>query len=101
MNVELDVSLLYHAEPQKVRTLYLGVGDTYEKTLLLPELQSAVRGLTSEVRFYSTHTSVFLLCFIISLIFFLYALSRKYIYIYIYIDCILVITVTHDVIFES
>jgi hypothetical protein len=75
MNVELDVSLLYHAEPQKVRTLYLGVGDTYEKTLLLPELQSAVRGLTSEVRFcYSTHTCFYSVLFISFI--FLSALSR-------------------------
>ena len=48
MNVELDVSLLYHADPRHVRELYLGVGLNYEEVLLLPELQSAVRGLTSE-----------------------------------------------------
>ena len=49
MNVELDVALLYHADPKQIRELFLSIGDGYEKTLLLPELQSAVRGLTSEV----------------------------------------------------
>mmetsp|Transcript_82298 Transcript_82298/g.160585 ORF Transcript_82298/g.160585 Transcript_82298/m.160585 type:complete len:328 (-) Transcript_82298:364-1347(-) len=57
MNVELDVSLLYHADPEKVRALFLSVGPTYEKTLLLPELQSAVRGLTSEVSAKALYTS--------------------------------------------
>mmetsp|Transcript_32100 Transcript_32100/g.37737 ORF Transcript_32100/g.37737 Transcript_32100/m.37737 type:complete len:330 (+) Transcript_32100:49-1038(+) len=57
MNVELDVSLLYHAEPKHIRELYLGVGESYEKTLVLPELQSAVRGLTSEVSAKALYTS--------------------------------------------
>jgi regulator of protease activity HflC (stomatin/prohibitin superfamily) len=57
MNVELDVSLLYHAEPKQIRDLYLGLGETYEKTLILPELQSAVRGLTSEVSAKALYTS--------------------------------------------
>lgn len=57
MNVELDVSLLYHADPRHVRELYLGVGLNYEEVLLLPELQSAVRGLTSEVSAKALYTS--------------------------------------------
>lgn len=57
MNVELDVSLLYHANPDKVRQLFLSVGTSYDNTLLLPELQSAVRGLTSEVSAKALYTS--------------------------------------------
>ena len=72
MNVELDVAVLYHgkkiflfffsflfitavvihtnkADPKKIRDLYLGIGESYENILVLPELQSAVRGFTSEV----------------------------------------------------
>ena len=49
MNVELDVSLLYHADPSMIRDLYLSIGEEYKNVLILPELQSAVRGLTSEV----------------------------------------------------
>lgn len=57
MNVELDVSLLYHANPEKVRSLFLGVGADYKTILLLPELQSAVRGLTSEVSAKALYTA--------------------------------------------
>merc|ERR1711998_419543 len=57
LNVELDVSLLYHLELSKVRELFLQLGEAYEETLVLPELQSAVRGLTSEVSAKALYTS--------------------------------------------
>merc|ERR1712196_481616 len=57
LNVELDVSLLYHIEPSKVLDLYLQLGEAFEETLVLPELQSAVRGLTSEVSAKALYTS--------------------------------------------
>merc|ERR1711975_137769 len=57
MNVELDVSLLFHPEPTKVRALYLSIGESYEETVIMPELQSAVRGLTSEVSAKALYTS--------------------------------------------
>jgi len=57
MNVELDVSLLFHPDPQHVRELYLTVGENYEKVVIAPELQSAVRGLTSEVSAKALYTS--------------------------------------------
>ena len=53
----LPVSLLYHANPEKVRSLFLGVGADYKTILLLPELQSAVRGLTSEVSAKALYTA--------------------------------------------
>jgi len=57
MNVELDVSLLYHADPSMIRDLYLSIGEEYKNVLILPELQSAVRGLTSEVSAKALYTS--------------------------------------------
>lgn len=57
MNVELDVSLLFHPEPSQVRSLFLSVGEEYEKVVIAPELQSAVRGLTSEVSAKALYTS--------------------------------------------
>merc|ERR1712159_20585 len=57
LNVQLDVSLLYHLHPDKVLDLYLNLGVDYESTLILPELQSAVRGLTSEVSAKALYTS--------------------------------------------
>lgn len=57
LNVELDVSLLYHIDLLKVREIYLQLGEAYEETLIMPELQSAVRGLTSEVSAKALYTS--------------------------------------------
>lgn len=57
MNVELDVSILYHADPAHVRELFLTVGTDYEGILIKPEMQSAVRGLTSEVSAKALYTS--------------------------------------------
>jgi regulator of protease activity HflC (stomatin/prohibitin superfamily) len=57
LSVQLDVSLLYHLEEEKVLPLYLNLGVDYEKNLILPELQSAVRGFTSEVRAQALYTS--------------------------------------------
>merc|ERR1712188_70132 len=57
LNVELDVSMLYHIRPDKARDVYLQLGESYESILILPELQSAVRGLTSEVSAKALYTA--------------------------------------------
>lgn len=57
LNVELDVSVLYHVERDKVREVYLALGEEFEQVLIIPELQSAVRGLTSEVSAKALYTS--------------------------------------------
>merc|ERR1712086_259252 len=57
LNIELDVALLYHVDPEQVRNLFLKLGEDYEAILILPELQSAVRGLTSEVSAKALYTS--------------------------------------------
>lgn len=57
LNVELDVSLLYHVQKDKLMELYLTLGEDFENILIIPELQAAVRGLTSEVNAKSLYTS--------------------------------------------
>jgi regulator of protease activity HflC (stomatin/prohibitin superfamily) len=57
LSVELDVSLLYHLKEESVRGLFVSLGVDYETTLIMPELQSAVRGLTSEVSAKALYTS--------------------------------------------
>lgn len=57
LNVELDVSVLYHLDKAKVRDIYLNLGEDFETVLIIPELQSAVRGLTSEVSAKALYTS--------------------------------------------
>jgi len=57
LNVELDVSLLYHIEPKDARAIYVTVGENYDEVVVRPELSSAVRGLTSEVNARALYTS--------------------------------------------
>ena len=40
LTVELDVSLLYHLEPDKARDIFLTLGDSYEEILILPVFAS-------------------------------------------------------------
>lgn len=57
LNVELDVALLYRIEPEQVHALFLSLGKDYESIMIMPELQSAVRGLTSEASAKALYTS--------------------------------------------
>lgn len=57
LSVELDVSLLYRIDPRKARSIYVTVGENYDTVVILPELSSSVRGLTSEVNAKALYTS--------------------------------------------
>jgi len=57
LNVELDVSVLYHIEPTSARAIYTQVGEEYDEIVIRPELSSSVRGLTSEVNARALYTS--------------------------------------------
>ena len=57
LTVDLDVALLYHVDALRVRDIYLGLGPDYVSVLLMPELSSAVRGLTSEADAKALYTS--------------------------------------------
>mmetsp|Transcript_37758 Transcript_37758/g.119136 ORF Transcript_37758/g.119136 Transcript_37758/m.119136 type:complete len:346 (+) Transcript_37758:39-1076(+) len=46
--VQLEVSVLYHVRPESVRDLYLTLGVNYDKVLVLPEVTSTIRSLTSK-----------------------------------------------------
>lgn len=48
LTVDLDVAVLFHVDPTRVRDIYLSLGPAYIDVLIKPELSSAVRGLTSE-----------------------------------------------------
>lgn len=47
--VELDVSVLYHIDPQRARELYITIGTNYQTVLVMPEITSTIRSLTSRV----------------------------------------------------
>jgi len=57
LNVELDVALLYHIDKTRAREIFLTLGEDFETVLVLPEMQAAVRGLTSEVSAKALYTS--------------------------------------------
>lgn len=57
LTVELDVAVLFHVTPDKVRDVFLTLGQNYQKQLVEPELASAVRGLTSEAEASALYTS--------------------------------------------
>ena len=48
LTVDLDVALLFHVEEERVRDIFLSLGENFIDVLVQPELSSAVRGLTSE-----------------------------------------------------
>lgn len=47
--VELDVSILFRIQPEMVRKVYLTMGVNYKDVLLMPEITSMIRSLTSSV----------------------------------------------------
>lgn len=57
LTVELDVACLFHVTPDKVREVFLSLGEKYATTIVEPELASAVRGLTSEAEASALYTS--------------------------------------------
>jgi len=48
LNVELDVSLLYHLHADNVVSMFIHVGPNVAEKLIMPTMRSAVRGITSE-----------------------------------------------------
>jgi len=46
LNVALDVSVLYHLDPQKAAEVYKTVGLNYKDILLIPQYRAACRGVT-------------------------------------------------------
>jgi len=57
LTVDLDVAVLYHAQPMYVRDIFLSLGPGYVDTIVRPELASSVRGLTSEAEAKALYTS--------------------------------------------
>lgn len=57
LNVELEVALLYHVDGTKARDIYLGIGVNFETVVVLSQLRSEVRHLTSEASAKALYTS--------------------------------------------
>jgi prohibitin 1 len=57
MNVKLDVSVLYHLDPEKAADVYKTVGKDYADILLVPQFRSVARGVTASYEAKALYTS--------------------------------------------
>jgi prohibitin 1 len=57
LNVVLEVSLLYHVNPEAAARLYQQVGPDYDQVVLIPQFRSAIRGVTVQHESKDLYTS--------------------------------------------
>lgn len=57
LTVQLEVSILYHLNPEKAAGVYKTVGEEYEGILLEPQFRSVTRGVTASFEAKALYTS--------------------------------------------
>jgi prohibitin 1 len=57
LTVQLEVSILYHLNPDKAPEVYKTVGQVYENVILEPQFRSVVRGVTAGYEAKALYTS--------------------------------------------
>jgi len=57
MTVQLEISLLYHLNPERAADIYKSVGPEYQQIIIEPQFRSAVRGVTSGYDARALYTS--------------------------------------------
>ena len=57
MNIKLDISVLYHLDPEKAADVYKTVGKDYADILLVPQFRSVARGVTASYEAKALYTS--------------------------------------------
>lgn len=57
LTVQLEVSVLYHLNPEKAADVYKTVGEEYESILLEPQFRSVTRGVTASFEAKALYTS--------------------------------------------
>lgn len=57
MNVGLEISVLYHLEPEDAADVYQTVGYNYQDVILVPQFRSVVRGVTASYAAKALYTS--------------------------------------------
>jgi prohibitin 1 len=57
MNVKLDVSCLYHLNPENAAQVYKTVGKDYSEILIIPQFRSVARGVTASYEAKALYTS--------------------------------------------
>jgi prohibitin 1 len=57
LTVQLEVSILYHLNPEKAAEVYKTVGEEYESVLIEPQFRSVTRGVTASFEAKALYTS--------------------------------------------
>ncbi len=57
LTVQLEVSALYHLDPEKAPDIYRTVGPNYEEIILVPQFRSVARGVTASYDARALYTS--------------------------------------------
>ncbi|NUN68699.1 MAG: prohibitin family protein [Bacteroidetes bacterium] len=57
LTVQLEVSVLYHLNPEKAADVYKTVGEEYESIILEPQFRSVTRGVTASFEAKALYTS--------------------------------------------
>jgi prohibitin 1 len=57
MNIKLDISCLYHLNPDKAAQVYKSVGRDYAEIILIPQFRSVARGVTASYEAKALYTS--------------------------------------------
>lgn len=57
LSVQLEISLLYHLNPDNASRIYKTVGENYEEIILSPQFRSVVRGVTARYDAKALYTS--------------------------------------------
>lgn len=57
LNVKLEISVLYHLDPEKAMDVYRTVGENYVEIILVPQFRSVSRGVTASYEAKALYTS--------------------------------------------
>lgn len=57
LDIKLDVSVLYHLDPEMAAEVYKTVGPRYESIVLIPQFRSIVRGVTASYEAKALYTT--------------------------------------------
>jgi regulator of protease activity HflC (stomatin/prohibitin superfamily) len=57
LSVQLEISLLYHLNPENTFNIYKTVGENYSEIILIPQFRSVVRGVTAKFEAKALYTS--------------------------------------------
>lgn len=57
LSIQLDISILFHLNPEKAATVYKTIGRNYEDIVLIPQFRSVARGVTAGYEAKALYTS--------------------------------------------